>query len=131
MEQHKFFTFFMEKSLDILSQPLERMTNVVKTGAKVAQIYECKTCDYITSKKDNYEKHIKTIKHFTLQTNYENKQNKAIPLMMCKCGKLFNHRQNLWKHKQNCPAYKLESSETDELTKNELIKQLLLQNQSI
>ena len=120
-----------KKGLDILSQPLERMTINYKKEAKTSIIYECKTCDFSSSKKDNYEKHIKTIKHITLQTNHINKQNKAASLMMCKCGKLFNHRQNLWKHKQKCPAYKLESSETDEITKNELIKQLLFQNQQL
>jgi hypothetical protein len=122
MKEHNFFTFFMEKSLDILSQPLERMTNVVKTGAKVAQIYECKTCDYITSKKDNYEKHIKTKKHEGLHFVCKTKQELATPLLVCKCGKDFKYRQSLWKHKQKCPAH------LKTMPDNELIMFLLKEN---
>jgi len=122
MEEHKFFTFFIEKSLDILSQPLERMTISYKKNAENLPIFECKTCDFNTSNKTDYERHINTNKHKKLQINYISTLKTGLPLLVCKCGKEFNHRQNLWKHKQKCPAH------LKTMPDNELIMFLLKEN---
>jgi hypothetical protein len=43
--------------------------------------------------------------------------------MVCECGKYFNHRQNLWKHKQKC------SEPTKSMSQTDLINFLLKENQ--
>jgi hypothetical protein len=122
MEEHKFFTFFMEKSLDILSQPLERMTNVNNDLAICCKKYECKTCDYNSHRLNDYEKHIKTTKHINLQLADKSHINSQSPLLVCNCGKDFKHRQSLWKHRQKCPTH------LKTMPNNELIMFLLKEN---
>jgi hypothetical protein len=63
-----------------------------------AQQYRCESCDYITSKKCNYEQHLLTRKH-TMTTSGLHKLATAI---VCDCGKTFSCRQNIYRHKKKC-----------------------------
>ena len=60
--------------------------------------YNCEPCDYVTSSKSDYNKHLNTAKHKRVTHGDKNdpKTHKCI------CGKDFKHRQGLWKHKKNC-----------------------------
>jgi len=62
--------------------------------------YVCETCDYITSVKCNYDKHLLTRKH-TMTTTGLQKSNTTI---ICECGKSFSCRQNIYRHKKSCLA---------------------------
>jgi hypothetical protein len=119
----------VKKHLKILSQPLESMTNYDKFVAKSSTHYECKNCDYITSRKSNFEKHINTIKHNELQNDDNGKIKGSKALLVCICGKSFNHRQNLWSHKKRCIF--IENKCDKDVNKNDLIKQIMLQNQQL
>ena len=55
--------------------------------------FECKECDYKTHIKCNYERHIKSKKHKVA--------NKYI-FQCASCGKIFNNRTTLWRHKNKC-----------------------------
>jgi len=52
-----------------------------KTPRKNAIIFGCKVCDFICSKKSNYEMHLATSKHKQL-TNIEN-DNKSTKILSC------------------------------------------------
>ena len=75
---------------------------------KVAQILQCVKCDYSTSRKSSYEKHILTSKHKKLSfvNNMETKscENDKINNNFCcqNCNKSYQSRVGLWKHKQKC-----------------------------
>jgi len=60
--------------------------------------YNCESCDYFTSSKSDYKKHLTTAKHkrVTYGDTNDPKTHKCI------CGKDFKHRQGLWKHKKVC-----------------------------
>ena len=60
--------------------------------------YICEKCNFITSKKSNYNSHILTAKHKRTTTGL---QKEAIALT-CECGKLYSCRQNLFRHKLKC-----------------------------
>jgi hypothetical protein len=63
---------------------------------KVAIKYSCNNCDYITSRKSSFDKHILSSKHILgniLETNL---------LRICECNKEFKTRSGLWKHKKIC-----------------------------
>ena len=96
---------------------------------KKHSIFCCETCDYKSSRKVDYEKHLKTKKHADLQMADKNSQKVTLTYsnedLLCNCGKIFQHRQSLFKHRKKC-VYKHE-----ELTKNDLIKQLIVQNQQL
>jgi hypothetical protein len=80
-----------------------------KSSQKVAQHFYCEICDYNTSKKTNYDKHITTPKHLRMTEDYIGGQKVAKSsnkisdtTFMCDCGKNYKHRQGLWKHKKTC-----------------------------
>ena len=74
---------------------------------KNAKLFVCKDCDFKSSNKYNYNKHLLTRKH-KIVTNKpeivtENLQNLAKNKeFACICGKEYKHRQNLYHHKKNC-----------------------------
>ena len=125
-------SIFLEKHLKNLSHPLERLTMADILVAKTSTIYECKICDYNTSRKSNFEKHNNTKKHADLQMAdicYQKVAGVAPDHLsedlLCNCGKIFQHRQSLFKHRKKC-SYK-----NEDLSKNDLIKQLMIQNQQL
>ena len=78
--------------------------------AKNRKSYECKFCDYNTSNKSDYEKHIQTIKHKTnsLAINVNDlainlSQKSQNNLFTCQnCNKTYKDNSGLWKHKKKC-----------------------------
>ena len=60
--------------------------------------YHCEKCDYNTSKKSLWERHIVTQKHKILTNTYI----KNVHFHFCECGKKYKHRQSLYTHKTKC-----------------------------
>ena len=69
---------------------------------KNAKIFRCETCDFNTSNKCNYLKHLDTRKHKTLTKIYLDLIKVATPTYDCLCGKSYKHRQSLYSHKKVC-----------------------------
>ena len=59
--------------------------------------YACELCDYTTSRKNDFEKHVTTDKHTMLTLARQSK-------LTCVCGKVFIHKQSLSRHKKICPV---------------------------
>ena len=66
---------------------------------KNAENYYCETCDFVSRKLSNYEKHLTTRKHEILTKGLT----KKMPENICKCGKKYKHRQGLYRHQRTCP----------------------------
>ena len=67
--------------------------------------YICNVCDYSTSRKDNYKKHLGTAKHKRLTEakvglTKVGKVGKVGENICEFCGKKYKHRQSLFKHKR-------------------------------
>ena len=69
----------------------------------------CKKCDYHTSRKGQYERHLLTLKHKKIENTYLERSERSV--YKCKCGKSYKHSQSLYNHKKKC-HYK-ESQECD------------------
>lgn len=69
---------------------------------KNAKIFRCETCDFNTSNKCNYLKHLDTRKHKSLTKIYLDLIKVATPTYDCLCGKSYKHRQSLYSHKKVC-----------------------------
>ena len=69
---------------------------------KNAKIFRCETCDFNTSNKCNYLKHLDTRKHKILTKIYLDLIKVATPTYDCLCGKSYKHRQSLYSHKKVC-----------------------------
>ena len=74
---------------------------LTKTPQKNAIFFECKNCDFLSSKESEYTRHIATSKHKRL-TNMEN-VNKSAKILSCDlCSKHYLSRVGLWKHTKVC-----------------------------
>jgi hypothetical protein len=79
-----------------------------KTNNMSNNEYICIECDYKCSKRFNWDRHISTSKHFKstsvnkLSTKKEQKELKGAEYMCENCGKEYNDRSGLWRHKKKC-----------------------------
>jgi ATP-dependent 26S proteasome regulatory subunit len=71
---------------------------------KSSKIFRCEKCNYTTSRKSQYERHLTTRKH-VLATNgniFSSKSSTAS--FQCECGKSYKDRSGLYKHKKKCTS---------------------------
>jgi hypothetical protein len=120
-----FFIFFREKYLgtfyvDNISTMYQHLV------PKSSKIYECTICDYTTSRKSQYDRHLSTDKHKNREksTNFNICQQKSSE-HICECGKAYKERTGLYKHKKHCVIPRTFSS--GEIT-TELVLQLIKEN---
>lgn len=129
---------------------------VTKNVQKKDQKFCCKKCDFFTSDKQDFKRHKLTRKHIQQRNGNKNGNNgNNACLFSCNiCKKTYKHRSGLSRHKKKCNLEEKKSVETssfftaftektvnvqknvqnlekkkDELSKDELIKILLKQNQ--
>ena len=109
---------------------------------KIMPKYNCTFCDYYTSNKFDFEKHLTTQKHknneksinsndLALNVVAKSQANKFV----CKnCDKTYKDNTGLWRHKKKCkivePEKKIENINVQSIDAN-LIVQLLKQNQDL
>ena len=67
-------------------------------SSKKFQKFHCVECDYITSRKSQWVRHIETQKHKRLTNTYMDNPKH----WNCECGKTYKQRQSLYNHKKNC-----------------------------
>ena len=75
---------------------------ITKKNAENAEKFICEKCDFICSKKSNYDKHILTRKHMNNDISLLKINDKIVKKYTCECGKEYNHRQGLYTHKKKC-----------------------------
>ncbi len=137
----KFFVIFAEKDLEEFVVVFY-MNSTTNDSSKLSAIFTCEKCDYKCSRKGDFNKHLRSVKHNT--TNTTNIQHNY----SCDCGKIYNHRASLYNHKKTCTytpptpvpcpensiTYTIEPVEPAEPTSAELlvvIKELMKQNQEL
>ena len=107
-------------------------TNLVP---KSSEILSCNCCDYNTSRKSQYERHLTTEKHINQQlaTNGNKKGPKSSIVFECNCGKKYKDRTGLWKHKKICKEETYSDVTIKENTndKDQLILMLIKQNSAL
>ena len=109
-------------------------TNDDKIQPNSAPIFYCETCDYGTSKKCNYDTHLASDKHKRLTKDLQMGQKSAenqpdtSDTFICSCGKKYQHRQSLWKHKKNCTIISCKEDLNDSAKQQQLIEYLLKEN---
>jgi len=82
---------------------------------KLPKKFVCEICDFITSNKKDYNRHIQTIKHkynccqpFSnnsqlLSTEIPNFTQEN-PKFKCICGKNYKDKSGIWRHKKKCQS---------------------------
>ena len=75
---------------------------LTKNPIKIPNKFQCHSCNYITSNKKDYTKHLSTAKHYKL-TNLTEKSSNVLNAFVCGfCNKEYKSRVGLWQHKQKC-----------------------------
>jgi len=75
---------------------------------KISIQYSCEICNYITSRKSNFDSHNLSNKHTMATIGNQFKQNLS-NLFICNiCNKIYKDRTGLWKHKTKGICYKQE-----------------------
>ena len=99
---------------------------------KVAKNYFCKICDYSTSRKSSYDKHLLSAKHKWKQMETKSCE-KIEELFKCdNCNKNYKTRNGLWKHKKKCFDEKnITDEEKDIMTQDNVLNKMasIIENQ--
>ena len=100
---------------------------IQKSSEKSSDYYHCIYCDYITSRKSQYERHLLTQKHKNRQndTNDTKKVPFSSALFDCACGKKYTHKPNLYRHQKTC-KYEISDISNCAITKTEVTNDLIL-----
>jgi len=104
------------------------VVNDSKKSLKVAQHFCCECCDYSTSKKTDYIKHLSTDKHKKRQNGSDlvvndSEKSQKVAQYQCECGKIYKYDSGYYRHKKNCNTQNSEVSDD-----KELIMMLIKQN---
>ena len=105
-------------------------TNLVPKSSKK---FHCDICDYNTSRKSQFERHLSTDKHKKHQTETNETELKQISSkkFQCNCGDKFSSRTSLWRHEKTC----IVPINTDDIkkdnTKDDLVHLLVSQNNEL
>ena len=91
-----------------------------------SDFFVCECCDYTTSRKSQYDRHLSTDKHKKREneTNETDLKQESSKKFVCFCNKSFNSRTSLWRHKNKCIEAKTDEDPSDK----ELIMMLIKQN---
>jgi len=101
---------------------------------KIPMKFFCEKCDYNTSNKKDFNKHVSTQKHkYGDSTNNTNDNVPKIPknpqMYECICGKKYKHKGSLWNHNQKCNFSGKLIEKKEDL--QELVIKLLTDNQEM
>ena len=74
-----------------------------KSSKKVPKIFHCKNCDYTTSKKSQWTRHVSTAKHKNAINAINDAIQKSSKENKCKvCNRVFKHLSSLYRHQKIC-----------------------------
>jgi hypothetical protein len=87
--------------------------------------FVCEKCDFICSKQSEWERHILTLKH-SKDYNGLQKDTQKTPTseFVCLCGKVYKHRQGLYKHKKICDYFNTTTNNDTDSDDNNIISQV-------
>jgi len=102
-------------------------------GPKKANLFSCKKCDYNTSHRSHYIRHLSTDKHKNADMSMDvyDLGRKGIARYKCeKCNNTYKAYSCLWRHKKTCIQKKEEKKE-DFICDKEFVMKVLQQNNDL
>jgi hypothetical protein len=74
----------------------------IKSCEKVANIFNCENCDYNTSRKSSYTKHVLSAKHEKSIKSIKSCKKVATQFICISCNKNYKEPSGLWRHNKKC-----------------------------
>jgi hypothetical protein len=102
--------------------------------------YNCELCEYSTSRKSQYDRHLDTSKHQKMIQSTFCQQSSTIinqesSKLVCECGKEYKERSGLWRHKKVCDykpePLELNSTNINDISGKDLILMLIKENKEL
>ena len=92
-------------------------------NGKSSKIFNCKICDYNTSRQSQFNRHLMTGKHVRNNEITTGNVQKVPPAYVCFCNKIYSDRAGLWRHKKKCVIANSTEFSTDSPTEfsNEIV----------
>ena len=108
------------------------IVNDSKKSLKVALKFCCEDCDYSTSKKTDYLKHLSTDKHKKSQNGSylvvnDSEKSPKVAQYKCECGRVYKYDSGYYRHKKNC-SDKIVVTNKEDVNNKDLIMMLIKQN---
>ena len=89
-----------------------------KKSQKIHQYFKCICCDYNTSKKSDYIKHLSTVKH-KMREKHQNDTTLSQNVAKCykceECGNMYKYESGYYRHKKKCLPTNNQPSDDKEL----------------
>jgi hypothetical protein len=116
-----------EELTDKDNESIKEVKTKKNTKYKYKCKYKCDACNFKTNDKNDYRRHLLTLKHKKMTENLK------VSLFICDCGKEYKHKSGYYRHKKNCNYKKEEVKEEvkEEINYKELILTLLNQNKDL
>jgi len=110
---------------------IENDSNFTKKNEKK---YCCQICDFFTSKKTDYTRHLSTDKHKKslndskmVENDSENTTKNEKSVYKCECGKVYKYDSGYYRHIQKCNGTKISSN----MITTELVMELIKDNKDM
>lgn len=95
------------------------VTNDNKRGGKKREIYDCSFCSFTSNRIDNYNRHLKTIKHvLSVNGNKMVTKKRKKEGFFCDCGKSYVYKSGLSRHQKKCNYINLSIIEKNDEDEN-------------
>lgn len=91
--------------------------------------FHCICCNYFTSRKSQFERHLSTDKHNILQ-NPTSEKFGTIKIFICNCGKSYKHSSTLYAHKKTC-VFTTNINNNNNENNDRLIEYLMKENKEM
>ena len=94
--------------------------NDSKSSKKNNQLFYCDFCDYTTSRKSQFERHLSTAKHLKWNNGSKMvvKKFQKVPKLtpyICDCGKKYKYDSGFYRHKKTCTFLKEENKVCEDI----------------
>ena len=99
-------------------------------GSNSSIQFYCEKCNYISSRKSQYERHLSTSKH-KKSTFVNINVPKSSTLFECECGKKYKERTGLWRHKNKGICLQKMNNNNNISDKDELINFLMKESSEL
>lgn len=125
-------------------------SNLVPKSSKKFQIFNCEFCNYNTSRKSQYKRHLTTDKHKNNENDSKMIVNdsdlvpKSSKKFSCTCGKIYKYDSGYYRHKKICKHTQpnvtnnicnensiVSKAENSNIEVQELVKQLVKENNEL
>jgi len=103
---------------------------------KSSKCFCCQICDYNTTKKSQYERHLATDKHKKMENDSKMVENGDVLVpksskYQCTCGKIYKYDSGYYRHKKTCNYVQAISQTTDNNQQFQIILELIKDNKEI